>query len=127
MIYGIDFRRRVIAYVKAGQVGQCQSLIAPMIYQGSMTTEFFMEWFSTQLLPSLSEPHLIIMDNATFHPKAKLDRLCLAHHHYFLPLPPYSPELNPIERTWANLKNRVSELMAIKPSVTDCLAYCLKT
>ncbi|WP_370683774.1 transposase [Enterococcus faecium] len=44
-----------------------------------------------------------------------------------LPLPPYSPELNPIERTWANLKNRVTELMKVKTSVTDCLVYCLKT
>ncbi|MGT2967761.1 transposase [Streptococcus azizii] len=56
-----------------------------------------------------------MMDNATFHPKKQLDELCIEHHHFFLPLPPYSPELNPIETAWANLKKAIIELLPLKP------------
>lgn len=85
-----------------------------MIYKESMTSDFFMKWFSEELLPSLSETHVIVMDNATFHPKTQLDELCIEHHHFFLPLPPYSPELNPIETAWANLKKAIIELYSIE-------------
>ena len=37
--------------------------IAPMIYKESMTSDFFVEWFKTQLLPALKTSHVIIMDN----------------------------------------------------------------
>ncbi|MGT2784142.1 transposase [Streptococcus merionis] len=60
---------------------------------------------------------------ASFHPKGKLDDLCIAHNHYFLLLSAYSPELNPIEQTWANLKNRVAELLKTIKPVDMCLVY----
>ena len=90
--------------VVAGQIGS--QIVAPLLYHGTMTGEFFTKWYQEHLLPSLTEPHLIIMDNATFHPKKQLDELALAKGHYFLPLPPYSPELNPIERFLAGLKRK---------------------
>ena len=98
-----------------------------MVYNGTMTSEFFCKWYQDQLLPALSEPHLIIMDNATFHPKKRLDDLSMAQGHYFLPLPPYSPELNPIEKFWATLKSQVTELLRKFESVKQCLEYCFKT
>ena len=109
--------------VVAGLVAH--KIIAPMIYKDSMTSAFFTKWFDNQLLPSLSEPPLIVMDNASFHPKAKLDKLAIAKGHYFLPLPPYSPELNPIEQYWANLKNKVRNLLRAGKSVYESLEYCL--
>ena len=69
-----------------------------MIYKESMTSDFFVEWFKTQLLPALKTPHVIVIDNASFHPKNILDKLCIHDKHFFLPLPPYSPDLNPIEQ-----------------------------
>ena len=69
-----------------------------MIYKESMTSDFFVEWFKTQLLPALKTPHVIAMDKASFHPKHILDELCIQDRHFFLPLPPYSPDLNPIEQ-----------------------------
>ncbi|WP_373273847.1 transposase [Streptococcus sp. B01] len=65
------------------------------------------------------------MDNASFHPKAKLDKLAIGKGHYFLPLPPYSPELNPIEQYWATLKNKVRNLLRAGKSVYESLEYCL--
>ena len=44
------------------------------------------------------------MDNARFYRMGKLELLCEKFGHKFLPLPPYSPEYNPIEKTWDNIK-----------------------
>ena len=60
--------------------------IAPMIYKESMTRDFFVEWFKTQLLPALKTPHVIVMDNASFHPKHILDELYIQDKHFLLPL-----------------------------------------
>ena len=46
-----------------------------------------------------------IMDNARFHRMGKLELLCEEFGHKLLPLPPYSPEYNPIEKTWAHIKS----------------------
>ena len=44
------------------------------------------------------------MDNVRFHRMGKLELLCEELGHKFLPLPPYSPEYNPIEKTRAHIK-----------------------
>ena len=44
------------------------------------------------------------MDNARFHRMGKLKLLCEEFGHKFLPLLPYSPEYNPIEKTWPHIK-----------------------
>ena len=67
-----------------------------MQYECSMDSTLFEYWFEYQLLPAVSEDSVIIMDNASFHRKNKLCSIIF--------LPPYSPELNPIEKLWANLK-----------------------
>ncbi|MDQ8821167.1 transposase, partial [Streptococcus ruminantium] len=108
--------------------GQAESkIVAPLLYHGTMTADLFTKWYQEQLLPSLTEPHLIVMDNATFHPKKRLDDLSIANGHYFLPLPPYSPELNPIEQFWASLKRKVTELLRRVGNVQSCLEYYFKT
>ncbi|TMR61503.1 IS630 family transposase, partial [Streptococcus pseudopneumoniae] len=105
--------------IVAGQVDR--EFIAPMIYKNSMTSDFFVEWFKTQLLPALKTPHVIIMDNASFYPKNILDELCIQDKHFFLPLPPYSPDLNPIEQAWAILKKKVTDLLREVPTIFECL------
>ena len=82
--------------IVAGQVDR--EFIAPMIYKESMMSDFFVEWFKTQLLPALKTLHVIVMDNASFHPKNILDKLCIQDRHFFLPLPPHSPDLNSIKQ-----------------------------
>ena len=79
-------------------------LIAPMTYEETMTSEFFEAWFQKFLLPTLNKPSVIIMDNARFHRMGKIELLCEEFGHKLLPLPPYSPEYNPIEKKWAHIK-----------------------
>ena len=44
------------------------------------------------------------MDNATFHKRQDIQDLIQEHHHTILWLPPYSPDLNPIEQVWSWMK-----------------------
>ena len=75
-----------------------------MTYEETMTSDFFEAWFQKFLLPTLSTPSVIIMDNARFHRMSRLEHVCEEYGHKLLPLPPYSPEYNPIEKTWAHIK-----------------------
>ncbi|HGA1249748.1 TPA: IS630 family transposase, partial [Streptococcus suis] len=87
------------------------ALIAPMTYKDTMTSGFFEAWFKTFLLPTLGKPSVIIMDNAKFHRMSKLKDLCEEQGHRLLPLPPYSPEYNPIEKIWAHIKKHLRRVL----------------
>ena len=86
-------------------------LIAPMTYEETMTSDFFEAWFQKFLLPTLNKPSVIIMDNARFHRMGKLELLCEEFGHKLLPLPPYSPEYNPIEKTRAHIKKHLKMVL----------------
>ena len=47
---------------------------------------------------------MIVMDNARFHKNNRIQKLLNRHGHRILWLPPYSPDLNPIEKKWAQAK-----------------------
>ncbi|MFU2164392.1 transposase [Streptococcus pluranimalium] len=96
-------------------------IIAPMTYEETMTSDFFEAWFQKFLLPTLSTPSVMIMDNVRFHRMSRLELLCEEYGHKLLPLPPYSPELNPIEKSWANLKKKVTELFPEYQTIDECL------
>ena len=51
------------------------------------------------------------MDNAKFHRMGKLELLCEEFGNKLLPLPPYSPEYNPIEKTWAHIKKHLKKVL----------------
>lgn len=86
-------------------------LIAPMTYEETMTSAFFEAWFQKFLLPILNTPLVIIMDNARFHRMGKLELLCEEFGHKILPLPPYSPEYNPIEKTWDYIAKHLKKVL----------------
>ena len=75
-----------------------------MTYKETMTSDFFEVWFKIFLLPTLDKPSVIITDNARFHRMNKLKELCKEQGLRLLPLPPYSPEYNPIENIGSNQK-----------------------
>ncbi|VQZ18375.1 IS630-Spn1, transposase Orf1 [Streptococcus pneumoniae] len=60
-------------------------LIVPMTYEETMTSDFFEAWFQKFLLPTLTTPSVIIMDNARFHRMGKLELLCEEFGHKLLP------------------------------------------
>ncbi len=64
--------------------------------------DIFYHWCKHILIPNLKRKCVIVMDNASFHKRVK--RLLNRHGHRLLFLPPYSPDLNPIEKKWAQVK-----------------------
>ena len=79
--------------------------LCPTKYTWNTTGEWFNEWFEWYLCPLLREGSVIVMDNASFHKKADLNRIAESYGCRIIWLPPYSPDKNPIEKNWANMKN----------------------
>jgi transposase len=70
-----------------------------------MDSELFEGWFEQIFLPIIKPGSVIILDNARFHRKDPLYDLAEEKNCILLFLSPYSPDFNPIEKVWANLKN----------------------
>jgi transposase len=67
----------------------------------------FVAWLTRQLLPRLRPGDVLVMDNLAAHHNARVGPACRAHRVRLLYLPPYSPDLNPIEPAWALQKQQV--------------------
>ena len=68
----------------------------------NINKEVFYHWCKFTLIPKLKRKCVIVMDNAAFH--KRVQKLLNRHGHRLLFLPPYSPDLNPIEKKWAQVK-----------------------
>lgn len=80
------------------------ALIAPWVIPGAMNGDAFATYIETQLAPSLLPGTVVILDNLSTHKNAKATEALKARGCWFLYLPPYSPDLNPIEMAFAKLK-----------------------
>ena len=80
--------------------------LAPVVFDFSCNAELVETWLETMLIPELTQPSVVVMDNASFHHKGNIAKLLNQHGHKLLPLPPYSPDFNPIEQSFAILKRR---------------------
>ena len=80
--------------------------LAPILFQGSCESKTVLYWIKEHLLKELTKPSIIVMDNAPIHNKSKIAALLAEHGHILLSLPPYSPDFNPIENSFAHLKKR---------------------
>ena len=105
--------------IVAAQMGD--KILAPFQYNGTMNSALFEDWFSTQLLPSLEKDTVIVMDNASFHCKKRLISAAQNAGCKLLFLPPYSPDLNPIEKFWAWLKRFLRKILPFVASFNDAL------
>ena len=115
-ISGRKYKRCGIIAAKMGD-----KILAPFQYNGTMNSTLFEFWFTEQLLPSLEKGTVIVMDNASFHSKKRLFRAAQNAGCKLLFLPPYSPELNPIEKFWAWLKRFLCKILPSVISFDDAL------
>lgn len=67
----------------------------------------FVAWLTGRLLPKLRRGDVLVMDNLSAHHNARVAPACARHGVRVLYLPPYSPDLNPIESGWALQKQFV--------------------
>ncbi len=75
-----------------------------MIFNNSCNTELFNKWVEEMLIKELKPGQIVILDNASFHKSEKTKQLIESAGCKLIFLPPYSPNLNPIEKFWANMK-----------------------
>ena len=83
---------------------RCHGLTAPWIVNGPMNRQIFEIYVETQLAPTLSPGDVVILDNVAFHKSQRAETLIRQRGAWLLFLPPYSPDLNPIEMAYSKLK-----------------------
>ena len=83
-------------------------LIAPKLIEGSCNAQRFNTWLDEELSLHLDAESLVITDNARIHKTHKTQTLIQACGAKVLYLPPYSPDYNPVEHLFANIKKRRS-------------------
>lgn len=88
-----------------------------------MNSALFEMWFEKCLLSYLEKGTTIVMDNASFHRKKQLYEICSRYGYNLIFLPPYSPELNPIEKYWYVLKHRIKAFLHHHISLNDSIHY----
>ena len=105
-ISGKKFKRTNIV------AGICEGKwVAPLQYDVSTNSILFEFWFENCLLKEIGRKKYIVLDNATFHRKAHLTELAEKMNCKVIFLPPYSPDLNPIENKWAWLKQKLRDIL----------------
>jgi len=77
---------------------------AMMVYEGGTTKVAFLKFVREALVPSLRRGDVVVMDNLNAHYAEGVREAIDSVGASVLFLPPYAPELNPIEHTWSKLK-----------------------
>lgn len=118
-ISGKKFERFSVVAAKCGD-----KILAPLGYNGTCNTALFNFWLKEILLPTLEPGQIVVMDNASFHKSAETREIIEEAGCKLLYLPPYSPDLNPIEHFWANLKKKMRSVMRKFDKLIDCMQHC---
>ena len=103
-----------------------QSLFAPFTVEGACNRTVFETWLETCLIPNLTPGQIVIMDNATFHKGGRIKQLIQDAGVELVYLPPYSPDLNKIERCWSWLKSRIRKQIQNFDSLRNAIEHVLR-
>lgn len=125
-MHGTTFGRR---YVRESFVAGIvkNKIIAPFCFNGTCDSSLFNLWLNKILLPVLNPGQVIVMDNASFHKSQKTRELISKAGCTLLFLPPYSPDLNPIEKFWANLKRKIRKIKGTFTSLQNTIDYAFNS
>ena len=90
----------------------CEGLVAPFVLDGPINAEYFLAYVEQILAPVLREGDTVILDNLSSQKNEATARLIASAGARVLFLPPYSPDLNPIEMVFAKLKELLRQAQA---------------
>ena len=96
---------------------RCDRLTAPCVFDGPINGQCFSAYVEQQLVPVLRPGDIVVMDNLGSHKSAAIRHMIRAAGARLWFLPPYSPDLNPIEQAFAKIKHWMR--MAQKRTVED--------
>jgi transposase len=86
---------------------RCGALTAPWVVDAPMDRAIFETYVRTQLAPTLEKGDIVILDNLPAHKSPAAEQAIREQGAWLIFLPPYSPDLNPIEMAFAKLKARL--------------------
>jgi transposase len=101
-------------------------LISPFTIAGSCNRAVFETWVKTCLICALKPGQWLVIDNATFHKGGRIEQLIEQAACKVLYLPPYSPDLNKIEKCWSWIKSRIRHCLGEFDSLHDAMDHVLK-
>ncbi len=87
-------------------------LTAPAVFDGPINGQSFLAWVEQGLVPTLRQGDIVVMDNLSSHKVAGVRAAIESVGASVLYLPPYSPDLNPIEQVFSKLKIRLRSVAA---------------
>ena len=101
-------------------------MTAPWLLDGAMNGESFLAYVTTQLVPTLSKGDVVVCDNLSSHKVAGAAEAIELAGARLMFLPPYSPDLNPIEMAFSKLKALLRKAAARTfPALIDAVAKTL--
>ena len=115
-------RRNIVA----GYNCESKQIISPFEYKGYTEKSLFVSWFKDILCPNLTPGQVVILDNASFHKDEELYKIIEKHGCKLIYLPPYSPDLNPIEKFWANFKRNLRKVVKKIKKFEDAITYAMQ-
>jgi transposase len=89
-----------------------ESIAAPFLIEGAVDAEVFTAYLQHVLCPELNPGDIVILDNLSTHKMARVRELIATAGAEVRYLPPYSPDLNPIEQAFAKLKAHLRQTAA---------------
>ena len=84
---------------------RCDGITAPCVFDGPINGDLFHSYVEQILLPTLRPGDIVVMDNLGSHKGSAVRTIIRSAGARLLFLPPYSPDLNPIEKLFAKLKH----------------------
>lgn len=102
-----------------------KQLMAPFTIEGACNRTVFEIWIETCLIPVLKPGQKLVIDNASFHKGGRIEQLVETAGCEVWYLPPYSPDLNKIERSWFWIKSRIKKQMDKFGSLRETMEYVL--
>ena len=104
--YGYGFKGEQVFELISSQRTRTTTRIAARLFEGSCKAVDFNDWLAEQLCPRLTSKQVVILDNARLHKTPQTRQLIEASGASLMFLPPYSPDYNPIEHDFANIKRK---------------------
>ena len=100
--------------------------IVPCVFEDSLNGDMFREYIRQFLLPTLKAGDIVILDNLSAHKVSGIVELVESAGAQIRYLPPYSPDLNPIELMWSKLKACLRKFkVRCEKLLTDAIASAL--
>jgi len=108
-----------------GAIGM-RGIVAAMTVQDSTHAEVFFAYLDQVLCPVLQPGDVVVMDNLSTHKVDGVRERIEAKGADLIYLPPYSPDLNPIEKAWSKLKTLLRQTKArTREALEDAIAQLL--